>query len=178
MPPKPPDIMGVSTQAVCSNLDVFLAMCKSEHFILYLPYDGQMMLEFLDSCFHRDFMRHVGAWGFREVAVFTETASLGRIFLLLSRSSPDECPFGLENSTALQNSGVFSRAFSIESTGLLPCHAVESNTLLVRQDAFYQPDKMAGRCVGEADENGAQTLLMYAALRNGLYGASVCPNPT
>ncbi|KAB5580703.1 hypothetical protein GE09DRAFT_1051222 [Coniochaeta sp. 2T2.1] len=168
LPPKHSDIMGVSTQAVCSNLDVFLTMCKAEHFMLYLPYHGQLMLEFLDSCFHRDFMRHVAAWGFREVAAFTETASLGRIFLLLSRSL-DECPFGLENSTALQESGVFSRAFSIEPTGLLPCYAVESNTLLIRQNAFYQPDKMAGRGGGEADQTGTQTLLMYAALRAGLY---------
>ncbi len=163
--------MAASLPAVCSDLDVFLTLTKAEHFLLYLPYDGHSMLEFLDSCFHREFMRHVAAQGFREVAVFAERALLGRLFVLLS-CRLQGCPFDLENSRALQNCGVFDQAFSVEGAGLLPVYAVESNTLLVQHDGFYQPQKLAGRHRADIDMTGAQTLLIYAGLRDGLYGRS------
>jgi len=163
--------MAASLAVVCGDLDVFLTLTKAEHFLLYLPYDGHSMLEFLDSCFHREFMRHAAARGFREVAVFAERAWLGRLFVLLSRR-PQGRPFDLENSRALQTGGVFTRAFSVQRSGLLPAYAVESNTLLVQHDGFYEPQKLGGSHGAGIDMTGAQTLLIYAGLRDGLYGAS------
>jgi hypothetical protein len=78
--------------------------------------------------------------------------------------------FGLENSRALQDAGVFSQAFSMRGSGLLPAYAVESNTLLVQHEGFYQPQRMAGRPGADIDVTGAQTLLIYAGLRDGIYG--------
>jgi hypothetical protein len=158
-----------SLEAACDQLDVFLTLTKAEHILLYLPYDGHAMLEFLDSRFHRDFMRHASARGLKEVAVFTERAWLGRIFVLLSRRH-GRLEFGLENSRALQEGGVFSQAFSMGRSGLLPAYAAESNTLLVQHEGFYQPQRMAGRPGADVDATGAQTLLIYAGLRDGIYG--------
>ncbi|KAK0657152.1 hypothetical protein B0T16DRAFT_452639 [Cercophora newfieldiana] len=160
--------MASAFETACDSLDVFLTLTKAEHFLLYAPYDGHSMLEFLDSCFHRDFMRHVAARGFKEIAVFTERAWLGRMFVLLSRHH-GRIEFGLENSRALQEAGVFSQAFSMARMGLLPAYAVESNTLLVQHEGFYQPQRLAGRPGADIDITGAQTLLIYAGLKDGIY---------
>lgn len=70
--------------------------CLSRFFAPLTPIIS--VLHTLDSCFHRDFMRHAAARGFGEVAVFTERAWLGRVFILMSREH-GRMGFTLENWT-------------------------------------------------------------------------------
>jgi len=157
-------------ETTLTNLDIFLTLTKASHFLLYLPYSGHSLLSFLDSCFHRDFTRHIAARGFREVAVFTERAWLGKVFVLLSRRE-GRFGFGMETSRVLQEGGVFGGLFGGEwGRGMLPAWAVEENVLLVQQEGFYLPERMEGRPGADVDATGAQTLLIYAGLRDGIYG--------
>lgn len=102
---------------------------------------------------------------FNEVALFTERAVKGRMFLLLSKTLKE---FDIINATSLQHSGAFSNAFNQKSSTLFPCYALHSNTLLIQQTAFY----VAGRtdlslyCY----ETGADWLVTYRAIKDRLYG--------
>jgi hypothetical protein len=148
------------------DLDAFLAVTKSEHFLLYLPYSERTLLEFLDSCFHRRVTELLRAREFHEIALFTERLKHGRIFVLLSRTLTD---FDNTNSVELQNSGVFSEAFALPSSASsFACYVIPSNTLLVQQVEFYVPGRTPLAQYGY--ETGAEWLATYQAIRGGYYG--------
>jgi len=138
----------------------FISITKCDHFMLHLPYKGDELADFLDSCFHRHFMTSLSEHGFYEVALFTEPVKRGRIFILLSRTLS---AFTIDNSRAVQQSGALIAGLSEP----FPCYSVLSNALLVEKSRFYN----IGFAPSEiANATGVEWLASYCAIRDGYYG--------
>ncbi|KAF2181801.1 hypothetical protein K469DRAFT_691871 [Zopfia rhizophila CBS 207.26] len=145
------------------ELDSFIAMTKADHLLIYLPFDGTQLKFFLDSCFHRNFMKRIRIHEFQELALFTERSFEGMMFLLVSRIQSE---FNMRNVKSVTNAGVFDKAFGRTSSELLPCYAFTSNTLLVEQDNFYIP---GGALWPYRHGCGAEWLTTYLAIRDGYF---------
>ena len=142
------------------KLDAYLETCRD--IMLYIPYESQDLLEFLDSCSHQQFRAALKERGFRETALFTENRKHGRLFLFLSCRNVD---FDSTAARALVQSRVLSEDSGIMTLDLWSCYVFKSNKLL-EQENFYSRSRN-----GEALAPilGAEWLLTCLAARERLY---------
>ena len=147
--------------------DRFAAISKCQHLVLYFPYTGRDLDEFLESCFHRRFLQYLNENGFQDVALFTQRCLDGRLFLFLSRST---IGFDITHSDALHKSGAFTEAFGLDDSEQLHCYVFASNTLLEQRN-FYSHS--AGDALAKPGA-GSERIASCLAIRDGYYGMSHC----
>lgn len=157
-----PTYMERLIRKIARRLESFLPGCQD--LMLYLPYEGVDLAEFLGSCFHKRFCAILKEQRFRETALFTENRKQGRLFLLLSRRN---LHFDSSNARALVQEGILNGESSKIGMDMWSCYVFKSNSLL-GQDNFYSPSRTGERIAGAA--MGAEWLLACLATQDGLYG--------
>ncbi|KAI1377526.1 hypothetical protein F4677DRAFT_414675 [Hypoxylon crocopeplum] len=157
------------------EIDRFTAVTASQHFLMYIPYEGASLPDFVDSCFHRKVMRHIKSeeeglglgLGYTETAIFATPGrgSEGGLALLFSRG---KVLFDMASCRNLHAAGAFDRAFGRDGEGpVLPCMALDKNILLVEGPRFYTPRR---RWLEEyGSETGARRFSAYKRVMDGFY---------
>lgn len=150
-------------EKLTSRLGSHLGTCRD--LMLYLPYEGIELVEFLGSCFHRQFCAALKERGFCETALFTENRRRGRVFLFLSNRNIN---FDTSTARALLQARVLSEADAKTEMDVWSCYSFRTNKLLDCEN-FYAPAR-AGDL--SAPVLGSEWLLACLATRDRLYGMS------
>lgn len=115
-------MMDLSLGSVEETFRAFLSSSKVNHFLLYIPVCGieqsasdpsklevALLVDFLDGCFHKNFMKAVRSEGFEVVTPFAQVSGYYGLCVLLSRKlnvSPAQ-HFTLKTFESLYAAGVF-----------------------------------------------------------------------
>lgn len=114
--------MELSLKSVEETFKAFISSSKANYFLLYIPVWGieqsssdpselgvALLVDFLDGCFHRGFMKAVQSKGFEVITPFAQVSKYYGLCVLLSRklNISSAHHFTLKTFESLYSAGVF-----------------------------------------------------------------------